>query len=130
MPPKEVTSQPKWNVEVSGNYVSIESDGTTARPICSIPLDQRPRVFEWIKDGRKLRVFSRDRYTDIEWDPPEAVEEPILDLVRLVIGKRFDENRKMVPIPDEERIKLRNEMPKWLGQVKDPSLAETAGLVE
>jgi len=59
-------------------------------------------------------------YTDIDWDPPEAVEEPILKLVRLVIGQRFDENRKMVPIRDEERIKLRNEMPKWQAQVKDP----------
>jgi len=50
------------------------------------------------------------RYTDVEWDPPEAIEEPILDLARLVIGQRFDENRKMVPIPDKERIELRKEL--------------------
>jgi hypothetical protein len=25
-----------------------------------------------------------------------------------------------VPSPGEERVKLRNEMPKWQGQVKDP----------
>ena len=52
---------------------------------------------EWSEDDRKLRVFSRyGDYTDIEWDPPEAVEEPILDLVQFVIGQGFDENWQMV----------------------------------
>jgi hypothetical protein len=124
-PPEKVRSNPKWNVSLQRSFppsVSIESNGTQQRVICSIPLEMWSPVYEWIEDDHKLRVFSRGGryYTDIEWDPPEAVEEPILSLVRLVIGQRFDENRKMVPIPDEERIKLRSEMPKWQRQVKDP----------
>ena len=77
------------------------------------------RGYEWIEDDRKLRVFSRDGYyTDIEWDPPEAFEEPILHLVDFVIGQTFDENWKPVRIPDEKRIELRKELE--AAKVKDP----------
>jgi hypothetical protein len=119
-PPKEVRSDPKWSVSLQLRSVSIEPNGTQPRTICSIPLEKPPlRVYEWIEDDRKLRIFSRrGSYTDIEWDPPEAVEEPILKLVRLVIGKAFDENRNPVPIPDEKRILMRKELE--TAKVKDP----------
>ena len=119
-PPKQARSNLKWIVKLKGSSVSIESNAVKPHTICSIPLDEPLRGYEWIEDDRKLRVFSRDgrRYIDIEWDPPEAVEEPILDLARLVIGKRFDENREMVSIPDEKRIELRKKLE--TAKVKDP----------
>jgi Archaeal ATPase. len=149
-PPREVRANPKWNVrlssedsgnlpaEDSGNLppgdsgnlppsVSIQFNSTPPRTICPLPLEKQVSSYKWIedKDGPKLRVSAEDgTYTDIEWDPPEVIEEPILNLVRIVIGQKFDENRKMggrmATISDEERIKLRNEMAKWQGQVKDP----------
>jgi hypothetical protein len=117
-----IGSTRKFGAKGRGYGVTIQSVGTSP-PICFIPLGKLVFDPKWSEDGRKLRVFSRKGaaspvyYTDIEWDPPDAVEEPILRLVRLVVGEEFGENRKIVPIPDTERIKLRNEMALW--QVKD-----------
>ena len=137
--PQRNVPSPKWNVRFSDSRslsslssrsafglrgklpptVSIQSKETPPRTVCSIPLEYPPVFYEWNEDDRKLRVFSRDgRQTDIEWDPPEAVEKPVLGLVPLVVGWESDEDRNMVLIPDKKRTDLRKDLE--TAKVKDP----------
>jgi WD40 repeat protein len=124
-PPQPLPVAPAWNGNKWKADIGVEqcvqvSSGVNEwNPAVVISWDDQPSTVGWSGDGRYLRIYSENRgYTDLEWDPPTEIEEPIRKLVELLVDRKYDENGELVSIERKDRIKLRREMPTW--QVKDP----------
>lgn len=97
----------KWIADIRVNQqVQVAPSYDDSRSVVMISLDEQPSSVRWSEDGRHLGIYSKVRgYIELEWDPPKEIEEPIHELVQLLVHRETD--------PPMERFELRKAMHTW-----------------
>jgi hypothetical protein len=97
----------KWIADIKVDQrVQVAPSDDDSRSVVMISLDEQPSSVRWSEDGRHLGIYSKVRgYIELEWDPPKEIEEPIHELVQLLVYRKTD--------PPMERFELRKAMHTW-----------------
>jgi Novel STAND NTPase 1/YARHG domain len=97
----------KWIADIRVDQrVQVAPSYDDSRSVVMISLDEQPSSVRWSEDGRHLGIYSKVRgYIELEWDPPKEIEEPIHELVQLLVHRETD--------PPMERFELRKAMHTW-----------------
>jgi len=97
----------KWIADIKvDQQVQVAPSDDDSRSVVTIGLDEQPSSVRWSEDGRHLGIYSKVRgYIELEWDPPREIEEPIHELVQLLVYRKTD--------PRMERFELRKAMHTW-----------------
>jgi energy-coupling factor transporter ATP-binding protein EcfA2 len=97
----------KWIADIKVDQrVQVAPSDDDSRSVVMISLDEQPSSVRWSEDSRHLGIYSKVRgYIELEWDPPKEIEEPIHELVQLLVYRKTD--------PPMERFELRKAMHTW-----------------
>jgi hypothetical protein len=69
----------------------------------------------WSPDGRSVTVVyqGENEAWRLAWDPPSEIEDPILQLVELIVDARFSASGSTERVSGERRKALKTQMREW-----------------